>query len=118
MIIQLPTPILLNKLYQPICRKGRPSIIKNKSAKEYGRIVKILCIKQGVELIKGKVSVHIDILIKDRRDFDIDGILKVILDVLQKVAYSDDKHILELIVRKHLEAEKDGLVIEINKINL
>ena len=117
MIIQLPIPTLLNKLYQPICRKGRPSIIKSKSAKEYEKIVKALCLKQGVKLIDGKVSVHIDILIKDRRDYDLDAPIKVIFDTLEGIAYSNDKHILELIVRKHLDAEKDGLVIEIKKIN-
>lgn len=118
--IQLPIPILLNDLYIPIIKykngKPYPSIIKNPEAKKYEKLVKIYAIKQKVKMLKGKLSFKMDILIKDRKDFDIDATEKLTLDSLQGVAYKNDKDIIEKIQRKHLNAEDDKLIIEIEEI--
>ena len=102
-------PVLLNKLYIPIIKKGKPAIVKNKAAKDFLKLVAIECLRQKAVMIEGTVSFKCDFLIKDRKDIDIDAILKLLLDSFQGVCYKDDKLIIELIIRKHLNAEYDGL---------
>ena len=115
--IQLPIPTLLNKLYIPTVRNGIPGIRKNPEAKVFTDIVKIEAIKQKVKLLESnKISFKMDVLIDKRKDYDIDASLKLLFDSLNKIAYKDDKYIVELIVRKHLNAEDDKLIIQIEEI--
>jgi len=117
-IIQLPIPTLLNDLYIPVIKPtGNAGLIKNKEAKEYSKLVHIYCIKQKVKLLTGKLSFKMDILIKDRKDYDIDAVQKLLFDSLEGIAYKNDRNIIELIVRKHLKSEKDGLIIEISQLS-
>ncbi|WP_420480199.1 RusA family crossover junction endodeoxyribonuclease [Brevundimonas sp. FT23028] len=118
--IQLPIPILLNKLYIPVIKyvngKPTPGIRKNPEAKKYQDLVKIYAIKQKTKLIKGKVSFKMDILINKRKDYDIDAVEKLALDSLEGIAYTNDKNIVEKISRKHLESKDDKLIIEIEEL--
>lgn len=57
-----------------------------------------------------------DILIHKRKNYDIDATLKLLFDSLENIAYTNDKQIVELIVRKHTEAERDGINIQIEEI--
>ena len=117
MILQLNMiPVLLNKLYIPIIRNGKPSIIKSKDAKEFQRYVQMESIRQKIKLIKGDVSFYMDILICKRRNYDIDATLKLLFDSLNKIAFEDDKNIVDLRVRKHLNQEEDKLIIKIEGI--
>lgn len=117
-IIQLQTPVLLNKLYIPIVNKrtGRPSIVKSKEAKEYTKYVHMECLRQKIKPLKGKLSFSMDILIKDRKDFDIDAVQKLLFDSLEGIVYKNDRDIVEMIARKHTDVEKDGLNILIKEI--
>lgn len=70
--IQLPLPILLNKLYIPTIKyingKPTPAIRKNPEAKAYANLVKIEAIKQKVKYLKSKqISLKMDILIKKEK---------------------------------------------------
>lgn len=117
-IIQLPIPTLLNNLYIPVIRSNKPAIIKSKAAKEYTKLVHIECIRQKVKKLTSKqLSFKMDILIKDRKDFDIDSVQKLLFDSLEGIAYTNDRWIVEMIVRKHVNVEKDGIVIEIKEID-
>lgn len=113
-IKQLPT--LLNRLYIPTIKNGKPTIIKNKEAKEFTKFIQYECIRSKIKPLEGTISFKCDILIKTRKNFDIDSIFKLLLDSLNKYAYNDDKQIIELIIRKHLNAEYDGLHICIENI--
>ncbi|TLP41051.1 RusA family crossover junction endodeoxyribonuclease [Arcobacter arenosus] len=117
LLILKTIPILLNKLYQPIIRNGRPSIIKNKKAKEFIQLVQMEAIRQKIKKIDGEVSFKCDVLIKDRKNYDIDSVIKLLFDSLNGIAYKDDKFIVELIVRKHTNAEFDGLNILIEEVD-
>ena len=57
-----------------------------------------------------------DILISKRRNYDIDATLKLLFDSLNKIAFEDDKNIIDLRVRKHLNQEEDKLIIKIEEI--
>lgn len=117
MILQLEMiPVLLNRLYIPIIRNGKPSIIKSKEAKEFIKYVQMECLRQKIKPIKGDVSFHMDILICKRKNYDIDAVNKLLFDSLNKIAYEDDEKIVEHIVRKHRKAEKDALIIKIEGI--
>ena len=63
-----------------------------------------------------------DILISKRNNYDIDGLLKLLFDSLNGLAYIDDKQIVDLRVRKHLNESEDKLIIKIeevqNKMNI
>ena len=117
MIIELnASQVLLNRLYIPIIRNGNPSIIKSKEAKEFTKYVHIECIRQKIRPIKGPILFHMDILISKRKDYDIDATLKLLFDSLNKLAFEDDKNIVDLRVRKHLNQEEDKLIIKIEGI--
>lgn len=57
-----------------------------------------------------------DILICKRKDYDIDALLKLLFDSLNGLAYKDDKQIVDLRVRKHLNQSEDKLIIKIEDI--
>jgi Holliday junction resolvase RusA-like endonuclease len=113
-IDQIPT--LLNKLYQPICKNGKPSLIKNKEAKEFQKMIQFKLGKKYHKL-KGDISFKCDIDISKRRDYDIDAVLKLLLDTLQGICYEDDKQIVDLRVRKHRGQDNDRLIVLIEEIN-
>ena len=113
-INQIPT--LLNKLYTPICRNGKPSLIKNKEAKQFLRLIKYQLGKK-YEKLKGDISFYCDIDISKRRDYDIDAVLKLLLDSLEGICYENDKQIVDLRVRKFRGQIEDRLVIEIKEID-
>ena len=117
MILQLnANQVLLNKLYIPIIKNGKPTIIKSKEAKEFIKYVQIECIRQKIKPIKGQILFYMDILISKRRNYDIDATLKLLFDSLNKIAFEDDKNIVDLRVRKHLNQEEDKLIIKIEEI--
>ncbi len=117
MILQLnASQVLLNKLYIPINKNGRPSLIKSKEAKEFTKYVQIECIRQKIKPIKGNILFYMDILISKRKNYDIDAALKLLFDSLNKIAFEDDKNIVDLRVRKHLNQEEDKLIIKIEEI--
>lgn len=110
-------PTLLNNLYIPIVKpNGKPSIIKNKEAKEFTKYVHFKCLQQKVKPIETDVSFYMDILICKRKNYDIDGLLKLLFDSFNTFAYKDDKQIVDLRVRKHLNQTEDKLIIKIEEI--
>ena len=118
MIIQLEMiPVLLNRLYIPIIRNGKPSIIKSKDAKEFVKYVQMECLRQKIKLLNGPVSVKIDILRqRGKNDIDCDSVLKLLLDSLENICYTNDSQICEIIIRKHLFQESDGINILCERI--
>ena len=120
MVLQLEVPVLLNQLYMPVVNKltGKARLVKSKEAKKYTEYVHMECLRQKVKKINSKtISFKMDILIKDRREYDIDAVQKLLFDSLEGVAYENDKHIVELIVRKHVGVERDGLNISIKELS-
>lgn len=117
-IIQLQTPSLLNTIYIPVIdnKSKKPKIIKSKEAKEYTKYVHMECLRQKTKFLNGKLSFSMDILIKDRKDFDIDAVQKLLFDSLEGIIYKNDKQIVEMIVRKHIGVEKDGINILIREL--
>ena len=105
-------PTLLNRLYIPIIKNGKPSIIKNPKTKEFTKHINDICLINRVKPFKKDISFYMDILISKRNNYDIDGLLKLLFDSLNGLAYIDDKQIVDLRVRKHLNEIEDKLIIK------
>ena len=70
-----------------------------------------------IEYMFGDSIEQMDILISKRKNYDIDATLKLLFDSLNKIAFEDDKNIVDLKVRKHLSQEEDKLIIKIEVCN-
>ena len=91
--------------------------MKNPEAKEFQRIAQMVARHQKSKVLSGDLSFSMDILINSRRNYDIDAPIKLLFDSLEGIAYKNDNQIVELIIRKHLKAEKDGLVMQIKQLS-
>lgn len=94
----IPLPPALNTLYRTSSR--RPGVYKTQEAKDYEEEVAL-----RLRLLKPTdqpVSLTVDCYF-GRSNNDIDSRLKVLLDVLQGIVYINDRQIVELIVRKHVD---------------
>ena len=111
-----PTP--LNRLYTPIVRGGRPSIILSKQARESKKLVQMEVLRQKQnKILKGSLSFKMDVIVSKVKSPDIDGLLKMLLDSFEGLCYTNDKQINELIVRKHLNQGYDEIVISVEKLD-
>ena len=113
-----PTP--LNRLYAPIIKNGRPSIILSKESRETKKLIQMEAIRQmnnrQSKLIEGHISFYMDVDIKKIKAPDIDGLLKMLLDALENICYTNDKEILDLRVRKHFNMGEDKITIGIKEL--
>ena len=109
-------PTLLNRLYIPIIENGKPTIIKNPKTKEFTRYINDLCLVKRVKPFQKDVLFYMDILISKRNNYDIDGLLKLLFDSLNGLAYIDDKQIVDLRIRKHRNQSEDKLIIKIEEV--
>ena len=96
----LTEPISVNALYTGrrfLTSKGRDT--KYKIARE------VLIQLKGHEIIKDKFALEISFFLKDNKK-DIDGLLKGLLDSLNKILWEDDRQIVELRVFKKVDKER------------
>ena len=68
------------------------------------------------KILEGHIKFYMDIDVKKEKSPDIDALLKQLLDALQGLCYKDDKQILDLRVRKHLNQGEDKITILIKNI--
>ncbi len=108
-IVKLPWPPPLNRLYR--CFRG--SVRLSKVAREYIAECRDLYATGGaVFAAEADLLADIELHPPDRRKRDIDGPLKIVLDVLQHVGIiEDDAAIRELRVTMHPSRGKPGSVV-------
>ena len=111
-------PTLLNRLYIPVIRNGKPSIVKSKDGKESTKLIQMECIRQKAnKKLSGGLSMKIDFCIaKGKREPDIDSVLKLLMDSLENMMYKNDKQIKFLQVAKHLNQDESELVILVEEL--
>ena len=113
-----PTP--LNKLYTPICRfigKCVASIILSKESRATKKLIQMEALRQKQnKMIEGDLKFYMDIDVPKVKSPDIDALLKQLFDALEDYCYKNDKQILDLRVRKHLNQGEDKITILIEKI--
>lgn len=118
LLILKSIPTLLNRLYAPTIRNGKPSIIKSKDGKESTKLIQMEAIRQKAnKMLVGGLSMKIDFCIaKGKREPDIDAVLKLLMDSLEDVMYKNDKQIKFLQVAKHLDQYESELVVLVEEL--
>lgn len=100
--------------------KGRPRLgVRGRKAyvytpaktKEYENLVGWVAKCNGCKPIDGAVAVTLTVYTRGK--MDVDNIAKSILDGLNGVAYEDDDHVVELLVKKHKVKCKEEERVEI-----
>jgi len=128
MKLVLPYPISANLYWRTVVPKGAKfaNTYVSPEAVRYKRQVKIAACDQGIwNPIKGRVSVAVELYPHrpvdwqkrmraspmdwddDVRCIDLDNALKVLLDALKKIAYTDDAWVREIAARR-MEPDHEG----------
>lgn len=115
-MITLPWPPTSNHAFQPVVlgrgRSARARIIKTQAYRDYEAAVLRLLGPRGIATHPNQplsVEMH---LFRPRRQGDIDGPLKMLLDSLNGRAWGDDSQIVELrVVRDH---DKENPRVEVH----
>jgi Holliday junction resolvase RusA-like endonuclease len=96
----------------PVCSGNcKPRLIMTKEGKANKEYIQMECLRQGARMLSGNVSLKVDILIKGNKDYDIDGIFKLLQDSMEGICYKNDKNIKNLVVRKHNNQDEDKFII-------
>lgn len=114
-----PTP--LNRLYTPILKwfnsKQIASIVLSKESRQAKKLIQAMVLQQKQDkMLMGPLSFYMDIDVKKEKSPDIDALLKQLFDALEDLCYKNDRQILDLRVRKHLNSGEDKITILIDKI--
>ena len=91
--------------------RGRPAVIKSSKALAYAKMFKQQCVRK--KLLEGDVAVHMTIYYASRRP-DLDESL--ILDLLQDVAYTNDRQVKEKHIYWDLDKINPRCEIKVEKI--
>lgn len=106
--LTLPYPPSVNH-YLAHTRNG---VYRTAEAKSYREIVAWILHDMEIEPLEGLLAVEI-YAYRPRKAGDIDGILKVSLDAMSKLAYVDDKQIVELHVHRRDDKNNPRLEVTI-----
>src|SRR5262249_41749959 len=94
--LTLPYPPSANRYWRNL-RNGL--VLVSREAKEYKQTVGCLCIAADCDLIYDDVRISIDVFRPSKRG-DLDNLAKVLLDSLQGHAFTSDRQIAELHMRR------------------
>lgn len=108
--LTLPWPPSGNRYFRMITIKGRPRMVVSKAAKDYAReVVRVISAEQSQQMV-GRLSVSIVCYAPDRRRYDLDNRVKVLLDAIERAGLiANDEQIDELNIRRG-DVKKPGRV--------
>jgi len=109
--VVLPYPPSVNHYL----RHAGHSVYRTQAANDYREIVAWILHDMEVDPLQGALKVSI-VAYRPRKAGDIDGILKVSLDAMNKLAYEDDKQIVELHVWRRDDKYNPRLEVEIIEV--
>lgn len=124
--MDIPYPISMNRYL----RNFRGRTVRSAEAVKYKAAVAAIATDEGVALLAGPVAVVMVLRPPEPKDaakrakkdpfwilgvrrIDLDNCLKVALDALQGVAYSDDRQITDLRIRLGTPVPEGGMSIEV-----
>lgn len=108
MTITLPLPPSANRYW----RNFRGRTVVSAEAKAYKEQAAWLARAAGMELIEGDVSVTMRIYRAAKRG-DTDNFLKVGLDSLNGIAYSDDSQIVRIVAERYDDKKNPRVEVEV-----
>ena len=91
MTYTLPLPPSANRYW----RNFRGRMVVSSEAKAYKLTVAALMHEHNVEALAGPVTVEITVY-RERKAGDLDNRIKIVLDAMQGIFYTDDKQITEI----------------------
>lgn len=109
-------PPSVNAYWRTSCRGNFPVVYISKKGADFKKAMGLIAHSKIKEPLVGDVKVEIEYHITGKVGKDIDNILKGILDSLNKIAYEDDKNIVELSVRKIRKSTANKLIIRIDNV--
>ena len=80
-------------------RKFKNRMVISAEAVAYKREVAVLAQAAALPLLEGDIAITLDVY-RRQRSGDLDNRIKVTLDALQGIAYTDDKQIVEIHARR------------------
>jgi len=116
-LLELAYPPSTNRYW----RNMRGRMVKSKEAQIYTNGVKLAAQVSKAKLLAGPVSVSIWLHPKTKKDgtasetrLDLDNCLKVVIDALNGVAYTDDKQIVKIVAQLGEAFPGGGLTVEVD----
>lgn len=116
--LELPYPVSVNSIWRVY--KGRQSVTPE--ARRYRNEVKYICSQQKVKMIRGPVSIVVEVrpklTISGRASkvlIDLDNSLKLVLDALQGIAINNDRDVKRIYAYYGEPVESGGLIISIEE---
>ena len=104
--------------YRIITIKGHGSLCKTKALTQYEKDFYIQCNHYRNKNIEGYFEFYIDVYYPNQRS-DLDGVMKVVLDCLQKVnAIKNDNRAIKIVAQKFLDKLNPRIEFEIVEIKL
>lgn len=110
----LPVGGSVNRMYRATCRGGYAQLYKAPAVKEYQDVVRLIAMSEGVTPLEGDIELHL-VWFRRRpkknagRRGDLDNRLKVVIDALQGLAYTDDKQVtLMSAQQRYLDTVDEG----------
>lgn len=110
----LPYPPSANRYWRNL-RNGL--VLVSKEAKDYKERVGWICIAAGIEPHCDDVRVSIDVYRPARRG-DLDNVAKILLDALAGQAYTNDKQIVDLHLRRFDDKDNPRVEVEIQAVRM
>ena len=112
MKIILPMPPSVNRYW----RSCRGRVFLSAEAKQYKAQVALLAHAARLTPLQGEIILYADVY-RERRSGDLDNRLKAILDSLNKIAFNDDKQVVEIHARRFDDAKNPRVEIEVVEIS-
>lgn len=102
--------------YRIITIKGHGSLCKTKALAQYEKDFYIQCNHYRNKNIEGYFEFYIDVFYPNQRS-DLDGVMKVVLDCLQKVnAIKNDNRAIKIVAQKFLDKLNPRIEFELIEI--
>lgn len=96
--LTLPWPPALNSYYRHV---GHKVLISEKGRDYRKAVADQVLIQRGAKHYEGRLSVHIEAHVPDKRQRDLDGMFKAVLDSLTHAGvWGDDSQIDELSIKR------------------
>jgi Holliday junction resolvase RusA-like endonuclease len=106
--LHLPIPPSVNAIY----RRGMTSVYKTQAAKDYADEVWVASYAAGIQAPSNHPVVLVIHFYPANPRFDLDNILKVLLDSLEGQVYTNDNQVMQIHATKH-PADKSNPRVEV-----
>ena len=101
-VVTVPLPPPLNHLYRTAMIGGHAQTYISKAGKEFrAAVIRAWAEQAGAVTFQGRVAMKVEIVQRDKREADLDGYCKALLDALEAAgAYANDRQVKLLIVHQ------------------